>query len=343
MQNEFQYRTKVRPDPKADGTNVSLEISAQAIFRKLERFNWENYVRECRRSLHRVAAQESMDLVVWSIDLDFDRESVFHHVRVRGALRGMSPVLIIRALRPPPGYWNLDFLTRGLERGWRVGPDLKAHVEWQRLKRHDRSGKRLADPIPQQLLARALTETNWRLLISPSDSPWAYINTATQRMYERHYEETVESEKYAKEIDQKLSYKRIASGDELQLEDTPALWRAADLNQDSVQVLRARATGKKWHELPEYLTNQTGASFDGRRVEAARGALRRGNCKLCATAIANTKWKPPSTGGTVYKERLPDGEPWNGLWTYAHRYRGEELEVLGDLARQEWNKLFRKT
>jgi hypothetical protein len=52
-----------------------------------------------------------------------------------------------------------------------------------------------------------------------------------------------ESEPYGKEVDQKLSYTGIATGDELQLEDTPALWRAAGLTEDSVRVLRAKAKG----------------------------------------------------------------------------------------------------
>ncbi len=342
MQDEFQYRAKIRPDPKTDRTNVSLEISARAVFRNWKDFDWPNYVRACRQSLHRVAAQDSMEILAWSIDLDFDRKSVFHHVRVRGLLRETRPLRIIRALRPPPGYWDLDFMTRCVERGGRMERLLKAQVEWQRLQRHDRTGKRLEDPIPQQLLARALTETNWRLLLSPSDSPWAYINTATQRMYKRQYQATDESDNDGDEIDQKPSCARIATGDELELEDTPALWRAAGLTEDSVRVLRAKVAGKKWNELPEYLTKQTGASFDARRVEAARGELRRRKSKLRAAVLAASRWRPPSTSHTVYRERVPDGARWSGLWTYAHRYHGEELEVLGDLARHERSKLFRK-
>ena len=280
--------------------------------------------------------------MVWSVDLDHERASIFHHILARGWLQGTVPLSLARALRPPPGYWHLDFLERGLRRGWHVEPILKAEVKLQQLQRYDRNGKRLEEPIPEQLLARALTETNWRLLISPTDSPWAYINTATQRIYERQYQTTDTSESGGNEYDRKLSYERVETGDELQIEDLPGLWRAAGLTEDLIRVLQARAEGLKWRELPEYLRDRTGAPFDRRRVEAARGKLRRLKSRLRAAGLAASQWKPRSTHATVYRERVPDGVPWGGRWTYAHRYQGEELEVLGDLARQERIKLFRE-
>jgi hypothetical protein len=223
-----------------------------------------------------------------------------------------------------------------------VEPILKAEVKLQQLQRYDRNGKRLEEPIPEQLLARALTETNWRLLTSPSDSPWAYINTATQRIYKRHYQATDESESDGNEYDKKLSHERIETGDELQIEDLPGMWRAAGVTEDLIRVLQARAEGVKWRELPEYLTDRTGELFDRRRVEAIRGKLRTLKSRLRAAGLAASQWKPRSTDGTAYRERVPDGVSWRGRWTYAHRYQGEELEVLGDLARQEWIKLFRE-
>jgi hypothetical protein len=342
MQDAYQYRNAIEPNPRLNVTNVSLKISVPAVFESLEEFDWEGYVEACRRSLYRVAARESMEVLLWSTDLDFDEQLVCHHVCVRGVLRGTLPLLIVRALRPPPGYWNLDFLARGVGLAWRMERILKAQVEAQHLKRYDRAGKRLEDPIPSQLLARALVETNWRLLISPSDAPWAYINQATQRVYERQYEETAESENQGREVGPQRSNGPCETGDALQLEVTPDLWRAAGITEEVVAVLEARAAGKQWHELPEYLTALTGTSFDSRRIEAARGKLRRRQDKLRIVGLAASHWGPRPGWETVYLERLPHGEPWSGHRTYAHKYQGEELEVMGDLMRQERSKLFRK-
>jgi hypothetical protein len=342
MEEEYQYATIIKPYAKFSRTYVGLDISAAEVFRNIKQFDWPSYVRACRERLHRVAAQSSIEIVVWSVDLDHERASIFHHILARGWLQGTLPLSLARALRPPPGYWHLDFLERGLRRGWHVEPILKAEVKLQQLQRYDRNGKRLEEPIPEQLLARALTETNWRLLISPSDSPWAYINTATQRIYERQYQTTDTSESDGNEYDRKLSYERVETGDELQIEDLPGLWRAAGVTEDLIRVLLARAEGVKWRELPEYLTERTGELFDQRRVEAIRGKLRTLKRRLRAAGMAASQWKPRSADGTVYRERVPDGGPWFGRWTYAHKYSGEELEVLGDLARQEWIKLFRE-
>ena len=342
MQEEYQYATIIKPYANFSRTYIGLDISAAEVFRNIEQFDWPNYMRSCSERLHRVAAQSSIEIVVWSVDLDHERASIFHHILARGWLQGTLPLSLARALRPPPGYWHLDFLARGLQRGWRVEPILKAAVELQQLQRYDRGGKRLEEPIPEQLLARALTETHWRLLISPKDAPWAYINTATQRIYKQHYQATDEPESGGNEVDQKLSYEGITTGDELQIEDLPGVWQAAGVTEDLIRVLQARAEGLKWRELPEYLTERTGELFDRKRVEATRGKLRTSKSRLRAAGLAASKWKPRSTDGTVYRERVPDGGPWGGRWTYAHRYGGEELEILADLACQERIKLFRE-
>ena len=342
MTTENTYGWAIRPDLKACLTHVSVEISAPAVFRNWKRFDWPKYVRGCRESLHRVSAAESIDLVISSTDLDFERELITHQICVRGILPGMLSLRIIRALRPPPGYSTLDFLKRALERGWRMEQILKACVESQRLKRHGRDGKLLEDPLPAQLLARAVMGTNWSLRISPLDSPWAYINRATHRIFNREYPATHESGWNGNDFDQKLFWKGMESGDELHLEDTSSVCRAAGLTEDLIAVLRAQAEGLTWRQMPEYLTDQTGILFDRRRVEAVRGNLRRRKNKLRSAGLAASQWKPSSTSGTVFRERLPDGKLWNGRWTFAHRYHGEELEILGDVIRQGLSKLFRK-
>jgi hypothetical protein len=341
MQNKFHSGTTIQPDLKADHIDVRLEISAPAVFRNWKDFDWPNYVRACRESLHRVAVEDSVEILTYSVHPDFEHESVSHHVRLRGVLV-TRPLRIARALRPSPGYRALDFLMHGIEQGWYMNSILKAEVERQRLRRHDHAGRPLGDSLPEQLLARALTETKWRLLLSPSDTPWAYINTATHRLYRRQYQGHYESGNEGSEVYQKRAFVRIETDNELQIENTPGLWKAAGLTKDTIAVLLARAAGIKWREMPAYLTDQTGASVDAQRVEAARGKLRRLKTKLRAAGWVASQWKPRSTSGSVYRERVPDGVPWGGLWTYAHRYQGEELEILGELARQDWNKRFRK-
>ena len=341
-QDGYQSRFMIRLDRIADRTSVRLEIPAARVFSHLRAFNFPNYSRACRESLYRVASQESIEILVWSIDWDWERQIVVHSVYARGLLYGTLPLRITRALGPPPGYWQLDFLERAIRKGWPVEPFLRTQAESQRLKRHDRYGKSLAEHIPEQLLARALTETNWPLLISPSDSPWAYMNRATRRIYGRKYKEISIFKHHGNTHDQKLEYEQIAAGDELHIEDFQDVCRAAGLSEDLSAVLLARAQGKKWRELPKYLSNQTGELVDARMVEAGRGKLRRLQHDLRVTAFATSGWKPQSASGTVYRERVPDGAPWGGLWTYAHKYQGEELEILGDLARDGLRKLIRE-
>jgi hypothetical protein len=238
----------------------------------------------------------------------------------------------------------IDSLKGGLQHGWPVKQILKAWVEFQQLQRYDRNAKRLEEPIPEQLLALAVTGSDWHRLISPSDKPWAFINTATQRIYERHYRETDESERA---YDPTFSCEQIdrgsqPTGDEFVIEDILNVLRTAGCTEDLMAIVIAKAKGRKWRELPEYLTGQTGTLWDARRVEAARGRLRRERRRLRAVALESLQWKPRQTDGTVYRQRLPDGALWNGVWTYEHTYKGKELQLLRDIALQEWRDLLRQ-
>jgi hypothetical protein len=195
MKNEFGLTTKINWDRKADRTHVYVKFSAPLVFRNSKNVEWEKYVAECRKSLHRVAAEESIEILVWSIDLDWEEELtlITHHVYARGLLPGVTPNRIARALRPARGYATLDALARALKNDLPVYPLLKRAVESNRLQRHDRNRKRLADPIPAHLLALALGSPEWRRMISPCDKPWAYINRTTQHIYRRSYAEGIGS------------------------------------------------------------------------------------------------------------------------------------------------------
>jgi hypothetical protein len=61
-----------------------LDISAAGVFRNIKQFELPSYVRACRETLHRIAAQHSIEILVWSVDLDHERASIFHHIHVRG-------------------------------------------------------------------------------------------------------------------------------------------------------------------------------------------------------------------------------------------------------------------
>jgi len=340
----------IRWDRKLDRTLVSLRISAPSAIVNSKELRWENYVEGCRQSLYRLAAQESTEILVWSIDLDWEHELILitHHVYTRGLLPGTLPIRIARTLQPPRGYLTLEFLARALEKGWPVERSLRYHVESNRLQRYDSRGRRLKDPIPEQLLARAVSDPGWRRLISPIDKPWAFINAITKRIFEREYADrnrsTALQQKYAPASSQERNGEQSdgqPTGDELVVEDILGILPAAGCTPDSISVLTGRARGKKWRDLSEYLTGETGTPWDRRRVEAARASLGRQKGELRAAALASSQWKPRPNSGTVYRERLPDGSSWNGLWTYSHVYQGEELEVLRDVMAKERMKLFR--
>jgi hypothetical protein len=118
-----------------------LEISAKRVLRKLDKRYWTSYIQGCRQSLHDVAAQESLKILVWSVNLNHESETISHHVALGEARWEISPLRIARALRPPQGYWTLDFLAQGLENGWQLQRQiLKDAVEYQRLQRYDHQG-----------------------------------------------------------------------------------------------------------------------------------------------------------------------------------------------------------
>ena len=346
MQQEFEQRVALRCDPRADRFQMDVEIRGDGIFRDLQPSAEDRYLQVCKERLDRFAAQQSLE-VVWSGHFDHQDTTIRHHLGVRGIIRLNLSSRLTRVLRPSSGYRALEFLQRGVAKGWRIEPILRAAVESQRLKRFDLEGKRLEDPLPTQLLLRALEETNWQKLFGPSDNPWAYINTATQRIYQRHYEDPHDckgdrkTHKDDRKADRRRSYALVEAGDELAVEDAPGVLRANGFTEDMIAVALARVDGKAWREIGPYLTIQSGTSWPSRRVEAARGALRRAKT-LRNRRLANSVWRPRSTSAMVYRERVPDGRPWRGLWNYAHRYQGEQLEVLQDIQIQERLKLFKQ-
>jgi|SRR5579871_2572639 len=335
-QKEFMYRIAVKVDRHVSLTFVRIQISAPGAFPN----DWDKYLDACRQNLYRVAAQESAELRVWSFEPDEATATIVHAVVLGGELRGVVPLHVIRALRPPPEYWTIEFLARGVARGARIEPMLKAYAEFENLKRCDRHGHRLQDPLPAQLLARALMEPGWRKLISPLDKPWAYINTATRRLYERHYQEHSDSRV-------PLSFEPNARAphameDQLVVENPIEVFRAAGCTDDEMEVLAARVAGQKWHQLSQYLTTQTGHAWDARRVEAARGKLKRSQGKVRTAAIMHSHWKQATAHNTIYRERLPDGAEWSGSWTWSHTHQGEELEIVRAVMEEERRSLYSK-
>jgi hypothetical protein len=188
LHNVYQCNCMTRLDRTAGRISMRFEIPAAGILSRARDFDFPNYSKACHESLGRVASEESIEILDWSIELDWEQQVVVHSVCARG-ITEILPWHITRALIPSEGYWQLDLLEHAIRMGWPLGPFLRTQVESQRLKRHDRKGKSLATPIPEQLLKRALTETSWRFLISPCDLPWAYISATTNRMYARQYEE----------------------------------------------------------------------------------------------------------------------------------------------------------
>jgi hypothetical protein len=341
MKNEFGLTWAVKWDRKADRTHVDVKFSAQ-VFRDPNNGNeeWEKYVADCRQSLHRVAAAHSVEILVWSIDLDWEDELtvITHHVYARGLLPGATEIRIVRALKPARGYAALDFLAQAVKQGLPVDPLLERAVESQRLQRYDRK-KPLAASLKTQLLALALTGSGWRRLISPYDKPWAYINQTTQFIYERNYEEKAADSTLVAGLSPKQIYQRsqrARAGSQLAVESLADVVQNGDCTADVASILAAREAGKKWKELPEYLTELTGTPWERWRVKGARTLFATQKDKLRAAARAGFQWKPGSNQGNIYRQRLRGGG-----WTYSHSLQGKDLEMYREVMLAERKNLFR--
>jgi hypothetical protein len=343
---EFVLTAATKWDRKADSTYVGVRISGPRVFTNPSP-EWEKYLAECGESLDQVAAKESIEIQEWSTDLGCldGLTEITHHVDTRGLLTGVKPNLIQRAQQPARGYATLDLLAGALNNDLRIDAPFKHTVKTNCLKRYDRKGKPLPDPIPEQLFARALSEPGWRGLVSPRDKPWAYINTATRRIYERSYaEETgagnpLEDAGLSRaEIDKQAP--KADAGDELFIENLRDVVLNSGCSTDAASVMVAREIGKKWKELPKYLTGTTGTKWDRRRVEAARASIGRHKDALRACAWAASQWKGRSGQAAIYRERLPGGGPWNGSWIYSHSLQGANVDIYGEVMAAERKNLF---
>jgi hypothetical protein len=345
MKDEFGLTFAVKWDRKADRTHVDVKFSAPLVFRDPNHGNekWDKYVAVCRQSLHQVAAAQSVEILVWSIDLDWEDELtvITHHVYARGLLPGAAEIGIMRALKPARGYAALDLLAQALKQGLRVDPLLKQAVDSQRLQRYDRKKKPLAASLTTHLFALALTGSGWRRLISPRDMPWAYINKTTRRIYERSYGEVAEgadplevTSRWPAQIDERVQ--DATAGGQLIVENLADVVRNGGCSADVASILAARLAGKKWKELPKYLTDSTGTPWDRQRVEAARKSFGTHKKKLGAAALGRFQWKPGSSQGTIYRERLRKGR-----WTYSHSLQGNALEDYRTVMLAERKNLFR--
>jgi hypothetical protein len=336
MDHEFEYGFGIKPNVKRNHTYIWLKIPLSTETQDFQHLDWESYCRACRASLHAVATQHGLEIIESSVDFDESCTCIYHSVAVRGVLFGVVPLHIVRALRPSSAYRTLAFLARAVRKDWRTGSTFLKAIEAQKLCRYDRHGKELPESIASQLLIRAITETHWQSLIGPSDKPWAYINTATRRIYRRHYQ-TEEDCNGGTPADER--YDATDSGDELHIADVPKTLRAAGLTNDAITVLNAKAQGRR-SELRSNLMDCAGKPMSPRQVEALRGKIRRGAKRLRAAAIAASTWRPRLSSAMVYRERVPDGELWQGLWTYSHKYQGEELELLRLVMFEERENLF---
>ncbi len=259
----------------------------------------------------------------------------------RAVLPGATEIRIVRALKPARGYAALDSLAQALKQGLRVDPLLKHAVESQRLQRYDRNKKPLAASLTTQLFALALTGSDWRGLISPSDKPWAYINQTTRFIYKRSYEEGAGSAHPLEvaglspaQIDKRVQ--RTIGRDHLVVESLADVVQNGDCTADVASILAAREAGKKWKELPEYLTKSTGTPWDRWRVKVARTLFATQKDKLHAAARAGFQWKPGSNQGNIYRQRLRGGG-----WIYSHSRQGQDLEDYREVMLAERKNLFR--
>jgi hypothetical protein len=276
MKEEFEYRFRIKLDSKANLTHVELEIPRSEGARRFRQTDLDRYCRDCGSALQAVATQQGLEIIAWTVNIAESCTSISHRVTVRGILSGKRPLHIVRALRPSSAYQTLAFLARAVRNDWRTESVLREAVETQNLCRFDRHGVRLEEPLPLQLLMRAITETNWRSLISPSDRPWAYINTATKLIYGQHYQANQDPNVDPSVDDGDLErYDDVKdSGDELYVDDIPKALHAAGFSNDTITVLNAKAQGRL-SELQASLTDAVGKPLSALQVEALRRKVRR--------------------------------------------------------------------
>ena len=341
MNQDFDCSWAIKLDSKHDQTLMGLNVAIPGGIQDFENIDWKRYFEDCRASLRAVASKHGLEIIVWSIDFDEQYTSVSHLVAVRGVLFGALPLQLVRAIRPTGDYRMLGFLARAIRKDWRL--DLSKVVESQKLCRYERRGTRLEDAVASQLLMSALNETRWHRLIRPSAKPWAYINTATKRIYERHYQDKKNRNDctLTDAGDRERSYDSTDSGDELHIPDIPKTLRAAGFANDAIKVMKAKAEGRRLSGLQSHLTDCAGKPMSAREVEALRGKLRRGAKKMLEVAMGASAWKSRSSSSTVYRERLPDGEFWQGLWTYAHKFQGMDVDILQAVMSHERRNLYK--
>lgn len=341
---EFGLIGATQWNPTTGYTYIGVAVSVPRIFSNPSA-GWDRYLGECGESLKCVAAQESVQIHTWSTALSFEDglTRITHHVHAVGEVTGATPNLLQWALAPTRDYQLLDLLSRAQKEGVLVGAHLKRAAEANCL-RYDRAGKRLPGFVPAQLLALALAEPGWRGLVSPGDNPWAYLNKATRRIYARSYEETGSANPLEEEglspfqIDKRSQ--SIGAGDELFIENLRDVVLNSGCSADAASVMAARKIGKKWKDLPKYLTGLTGTEWDWPRVEAARASIRRKKGELRVSALAGSQWKARSSNAAIYRERVPGGALWEGSWTYSHSLQGANVDITREVIDAERKQLF---
>jgi hypothetical protein len=340
MNQDFDCSWAIKLDSKHDQTLMGLNVAIPGGIQDFENIDWKRYFEDCRASLRAVASKHGLEIIVWSIDFDEQYTSISHSVAVRGVLFGALPLQLVRAIRPTGDYRMLGFLARAIRKDWRL--DLSKVVESQKLCRYERRGTRLEDAVASQLLMSALNETRWHRLIRPSAKPWAYINTATKRIYERYYKNKNNRNDRTLADDGDLErYDASAdNGDELHIPDIPKTLRAAGFPNDAIAVLNAKAQGRR-SDLRLNLTDGAGNSMSARQVEALKRTLRRGKKRMREVAMAASTWKSGSSKAMVYRERVPDGKLWGGSWTYAHKFQGRDVDILQAVMCHERRNLYK--
>jgi len=332
MNQKFGESWAVKPDAKRNSTYVGLTIALpDHDFRSVE---WEKYYRDCRESLDAVARQHGLKIIHSVIELSQPYTSVEHRVTLGGVLWGTLPLQVMRALRPSRAYRVLRHLESAVRNDWPVELLLRTLVESQRLHVQDRHAKRLPDPIPSQLLMRAITEGCWQGLISPKDNPWAYINTVTQRISARYYETKQE----LTSVVDASTCDSAEAGTEIIIADLKKPLQSVGISNDAIAVLQAKGQTQRSSQEQAYLADRP-ANWSHARLAKARRELRTRRKDIRSAVMAASRLKPRSSRALVYKERVPE---WGGRWTYAHSFQGEELELMNQIMKQERKNLYKR-